>query len=89
MAVTHGMNIEEVRTLGKRLQSEADNLRNLISTLNNAVTSTTWVGPDANDFKGPWWDGHKGQLMKIADDLHGFGQSAMNNAAEQDQVSNR
>lgn len=89
MAVSHGMNLEEVRGLGTRLQNESENLRSLINMLNNAVQSTTWVGPDANEFKGPWWEGHRSQLMKIADDLHGFGQSALNNAQEQFDVSNR
>ncbi len=89
MAISHGMNIEEVRSLGQRLKQESQNLQNIMSSLQGLVQNTTWVGPDAQQFKGPWWDGHRGNLQKIVQDLDGFGQSAINNATEQENVSGR
>lgn len=87
MAVTHGMNPDEVERLGQTLQERANDLQCVVSALDSLVHSTSWSGNDANEFKGPWWDGHKAQLRQIAEQLEGFGQSAKNNASEQRQVS--
>lgn len=84
-----GMNPDEVERLGQVLQERAGELEAIVARLESLVHSTTWMGPDANEFKGPWWDGHKNQLRQIAQQLHGFGQSAKNNAAEQRQISSR
>lgn len=88
-AVTHGMNPDEVENLGRTLQRKADELRGHVSQLEGLVNNTGWMGKDASDFKGPWWTGHKKQLLTIAEGLHGFGQSALNNAREQREVSGR
>lgn len=88
-AVTHGMNPDEVERLGHTLQERASELESIVARLESLVHSTTWVGSDANEFKGPWWDGHKTQLRQIAQQLNGFGQAAKNNAAEQRQISSR
>jgi hypothetical protein len=82
-AVTHGMNPDEVESLGKTLKMRANELTQLVGQLNGLVQNTSWVGPDATNFKGPWWDGHRAHLGKIAQDLDGFGQSALNNASAQ------
>ena len=86
-SITHGMNPDEVESLGHQLQNKAQELQGLVSQLTGLVHNTTWVGNDATNFKGPWWDGHKTHLNNIAHDLHGFGQSALNNANEQRDVS--
>ena len=85
--VDAGMNIQEVRDLAKLLDTKAGELDTIITTLQNKIQGTSWVGKDANDFKGPWWAGHKKSLKKTADDLRGFAQSAKNNATEQEKVS--
>ena len=89
MAVTHGMNPEEVRALGTQLQDVARQIETIMGQLNSKVGSTTWVGPDASQFKDQWWPEHRQHLQRVATDLSGFGQSALNNAAEQEQVSGR
>jgi len=88
MAITHGMNIEEVRGTGQELQRQSDALQNLINTLQAKVDGTTWVGPDSERFKNDWWPKHKQVLVNMVQELHGLGQSAMNNATEQENVSN-
>lgn len=85
--ITHGMNPEEVQGLGRRLQDVSQQIQSLVSDLERAIGSTTWVGPDANTFKTQWWPQHKGHLTSVSNDLHGFGQSAINNASEQINVS--
>ena len=89
MAISHGMNVEEVKALGRKLQAASGELNTMISQLNSQVNSTTWVGPDATTFKTQWWPEHQRHLKSTADGLNGFGQSALNNAAAQEQASGR
>lgn len=86
-AVTHGMNPDEVEALGQQLKQMASQISDICGQLNSKVNSTTWVGPDANMFKGDWWPQHQQHLNKVSQDLDGFGQSALNNASEQRNVS--
>lgn len=90
MAISHGMNIGEVRQLGTRLQNQyAESIRDVMRQVEQMVNGTqgTWIGPDADRFRS-WWPDKRAALNAIADDLHGFGQSALNNAQEQENVSN-
>lgn len=87
MAITHGMNTEEVRQLGAQLQDVSSQIESIMNQLNSKVGSTTWVGTDASMFKDQWWPEHRQHLQKVASDLHGFGQSAYNNAQAQEDAS--
>ena len=90
-SISHGMNIDEVRNLGNRLKTQhAEAIRALMREVEQMVsaTSSTWVGPDGERFRS-WWPEKKSALTAIANDLDGFGQSALNNASEQEQVSGR
>lgn len=87
---THGMNVEEVRQTGEILKQQATNIREtMISTIDQRVASTTWEGPDAQQFKNDWWPKHKQMLIQIATELEGLGTSAINNAREQEEISSR
>ncbi len=86
-----GMNIDDVRTMGKTMQRQADNIKStIIPELNGLVGKipAVWSGQDAANFT-QWWSEHQNQLLRVAVDLHGLGQSALNNAQEQEDVSNR
>jgi CHAP domain-containing protein len=85
--ISQGMSIEEVETLGRRLQGVATDFDRWIQELERLVGGVTWVGPDAEMFKRSWWPQHRGRLTGVRQDLHGFGQSALNNAAEQRHAS--
>ncbi len=87
MAVTHGMDVGEIRRLGGSLQSTAESIDALIRDVDRTVSGSSWVGPDAVRFKSQWWPGHKAHLQKVSRDLHGLGQSALNNASEQEDAS--
>ncbi|WP_208029071.1 alpha/beta fold hydrolase [Rhabdothermincola sediminis] len=82
-----GMNPDEVEELGRQLQSHAERLRSLVSQITGNVMSTGWVGPDATRFTHEWWPATRAQIIACAEDLHGFGQSALNNATEQRRAS--
>ena len=87
MSVTHGMNVEEVRVLGNDLQTRAGSIDSLLARIERVVGNASWVGPDAARFKNEWWPEHRSRLQKVSQDLHGFGQSALNNASEQERAS--
>jgi hypothetical protein len=87
MTIDQGMNIAEVKALGETLKSIAGKLDGIAQQLNSKVGSTTWVGSDAVRFKNDWWPGHRTRLQQVRADLDGFGQSALNNASEQEKAS--
>ena len=87
MAVSHGMDVGEVRRLGGSLQTSAGSIDDLIKRIETAVAGSTWIGPDATMFKGTWWPEHRAHLKGMSETLRGLGQSALNNATEQEQAS--
>lgn len=89
MSQFYGMDIENVRTTGRTLQQTSDDINGVINCLNNLVNSTQWQGPDADRFKNEWWPKHRDQLKAVSTEVHGLGQSALNNADEQQDVSQR
>lgn len=89
MALTHGMNIEAVEQIGSKLQKRySAGVSEIAAEVGQMVESTRagWVGGDADRFRS-WWPAKRSALGAIADDLYGFGQSALNNAAEQRDAS--
>jgi len=89
MAISHGMNIAEIEAFGNRLQQHfAAQLNGIADEIEMVVgqTSGSWVGPDAEKFRS-WWPAKRSTLRATADDVHGFGQSALNNASQQRDTS--
>jgi uncharacterized protein YukE len=84
---TTGMNLAEVRQLAEQLRGGAERLRAIVSTVDGRVTHSSWVGPTADRFKYDWWPGHRQMLLQAADHIQGLGQSARNNADEQERTS--
>ena len=85
--LTHGMNPTEVEDLGRHLQAQAAELERLVDQLDRSVRSTSWQGADAQRFRTQWWPAHRTRLAEVAESVKGFGQSALNNAAEQRRAS--
>lgn len=85
--ITHGMIPQEVTELGTLMQQKSDEIKQLVGQIDSKLGATTWEGPDAQRFKGDEWAQHKGALLQAAEVLHGAGQSAINNATEQENVS--
>lgn len=86
-ALSQGMNVDEVEALGRRLQSVAQDFDRWTADLDRLVNGVNWNGPDAERFKRSWWPQHRGRLGGVTTELHGFGQSALNNASEQRRAS--
>ncbi len=88
MAIDQGMSIGEVKALAEQLKTAAGKFDGIMQLLSSRVDSTSWVGPDAARFKNDWWPAHRSRLQQLRTDLEGFGQSAANNATEQEGASN-
>lgn len=86
-AVTHGMDVEAVKTLGHQMQTAAGNIDQLVNQINTLLHNTAWLGNDANQFKNDWWPKHMQALKAASHDLQGVGQSALNNASDQETAS--
>lgn len=86
--LTHGMNLDEVEALGRFLKQKATGLESLQKQIEARVrNASAWRGQTANRFRSTEWPKLRSQLSQMAKDLEGFGQSALNNAAEQRRVS--
>jgi hypothetical protein len=88
-AISHGMNVEQVKQLGNTLKQKKQELDQIINTINTTLNNTAWEGPDAVAFKTQQWPDHRSQLNAIGQAIEGFGQSALNNASEQEAASGR
>ncbi|MDQ0680860.1 uncharacterized protein YukE [Arthrobacter pascens] len=82
-----GADVQQLRDLGKQLQSGATDIESQKSRLNQMLNTTDWKGPDAEKFRGEWDSNHMAQLTKVADALKDAGQRATKNADAQDQTS--
>ncbi|MDR2347655.1 MAG: WXG100 family type VII secretion target [Bifidobacteriaceae bacterium] len=86
-----GMDVDAVERIGRQLKNHASSISTIIATIDSDIKSltTVWDGKDAQNFVNNWWPAHKKALTKAKDDVQGLGQSALNNAAEQREVSAR
>jgi len=84
-----GMNVEVVEQLGRQLKTQAANIGSMINQINGMVGTMeqNWWGQDAQTFCHDWWPQHRAQLVNIQHAIDGLGQSALNNAGEQRNVS--
>jgi len=85
------MDPEAVENTGRQLKSQAANIGSMVAQIDKIVNSLTsvWDGQDAQQFVHDWWPQHKKSLLAAQQQIDGLGQSALNNASEQRQVSSR
>jgi uncharacterized protein YukE len=83
------MDADAVENSGRQLKSQAANIGSLIAQIDKVVNSlaSVWDGQDAQQFVHDWWPQHKKSLVVAQQQIDGLGQSALNNASEQRQVS--
>ncbi len=82
-----GADVEQLRTLGTKLQSGASEIEQQRTNLTRVLESTTWEGPDAQNFRSEWSGNHTSALNQVIQALKEAGQKATRNANEQDQAS--
>ena len=84
-----GMDADVVEGLGHQLKQQAQEIGNVINQINHIVgqLESNWWGPDAQTFANDWWPQHRTELNNALNNIDGLGQSALNNATEQRNVS--
>ena len=84
-----GMNVEAVRRISSGLRQKAGDIRAIEARVDAIVNqiSGSWQGIRARQFVGDWHGHHRAALLLLADRVDGLGQSALNNANEQEQAS--
>jgi uncharacterized protein YukE len=85
------MDPEVVEGIGNDLKRQGDAINQTISAINSLISRAegAWHGHDAQEFKGWWESQHRPALHRAMEAVSGLGQSALNNASEQRQVSGR
>jgi uncharacterized protein YukE len=82
-----GADVEQLRTLGNKLDHGATEIESQRNKLSSALEGTDWRGPDADKFKDQWRSEHSNLLNKVADALREAGNKAKQNAEQQSQAS--
>ncbi|OFI37557.1 hypothetical protein BIU82_19035 [Arthrobacter sp. SW1] len=82
-----GADVQELKTLGKKLSSGSNDLDRIGRNLDNLLHNTDWTGPDAKRFSDEWHSRHLPSLNKAAQALDDAGKKAVKNAAQQEQAS--
>ena len=82
-----GMDVEAVRTLAGQLNSKADEIDTITSTLTSQLSSTQWEGSDAGTFRSDWTTTHVSQLTTVANAIRDAASNAIRNADEQSTAS--
>lgn len=84
----YGADVAELRLLGEKLARSADDLDRIANLLTHQITSTTaWVGPSAQKFRGEWSGSHRGAVATSARALRDCAAALRRNADEQDRTS--
>ncbi|MDR1212763.1 MAG: hypothetical protein LBK54_01455 [Propionibacteriaceae bacterium] len=90
MAITHGMNIEQVRSDAKKLETYATTIQTTADSANKLVTgsiATNWQGPDSKRFVGTTWPSHYKSLKAAAEALRGVATTLKAEASAQQSTS--
>ncbi len=82
-----GMDIAQVRDLARRMQTEADQIDQLVQRVSGQLEQVEWVGPDRDAFLQEWHAGHAGRLRKVVDGLHDASTQANEYANRQEWAS--
>lgn len=87
--VMWGMDVQEIRNVGAQLKTQAGQIEQVISTIDGLISTAigNWTGTDADQFQDWWNSQHKPALTNAKNAIEGLGQSALNNASEQESVS--
>lgn len=84
-----GMDVNEVRNIGNSLKTQANEIGQTITAIEGLIQRalSNWQGADATQFADWWTSQHKPSLTNLQSQIDGLGQSALNNATEQENVS--
>lgn len=82
-----GLDVEAVRSLANTLRTQAESVRQVVTTITAQMGQTQWNGPDAVQFQEEWDGQHSAKLNEIASALDTYGTTADSNASTQESTS--
>jgi len=82
-----GMIVEEVEQLAAQMTQRAEEITQLMGHLTSQLESTSWVGPDRENFHGEWHSSHIPALQNVANALGQAASKAHMNAQQQREAS--
>jgi uncharacterized protein YukE len=82
-----GADVDQLRELGNKLNTGANEIDSQRNLLNSALDNTQWEGPDADRFKEQWRGEHTSKLKQISEALRDAGNRAKQNAEQQSDTS--
>ena len=82
-----GMDPQEVSNLANQFNSAAQQINTLIQNITSALNSTTWMGPDQQQFSGDWSGQHVPALKAVSNCLETERQYLLKKVQEQEQAS--
>jgi hypothetical protein len=82
-----GADVEQLRTLGSKLEQGASDIDSQRASLTSALNVIEWHGPDATKFKDQWNGELSTMLRRVSEALTEAGQKAKRNADEQTTAS--
>ncbi len=84
-----GADVNQLKALGSKLQAGSQEIDNQKSMLTKALSSTEWMGPDAEKFRSEWNGEHVANLTRVSQALQQASQQAIRNASDQESASSR
>ncbi|PUB30139.1 type VII secretion system (Wss) protein ESAT-6 [Promicromonospora sp. AC04] len=82
-----GLDVEAVRSLANTLRTQAEGVRQVVTSITAQMAQTQWSGSDAVQFQEEWDGTHATKLNEIAAALETYGTTADNNAQMQEETS--
>ena len=84
-----GMDVEAVESVGRALKQRGDHVTAVVRAVDGLIETADaqWWGGRGREFVREWRTVHRPALLKVAGSVRGLGQSALNNASEQRDVS--
>ncbi|MFB2598752.1 hypothetical protein ACEXQE_13240 [Herbiconiux sp. P17] len=83
-----GLDVEQVQQLSKQLNTQSQQVQQILTTLTSALQSVQWTGPDAEGFRSEWNSTHTAALKQVIAALEDASQKAAKNASDQEATSN-
>ncbi|GLK16523.1 MULTISPECIES: WXG100 family type VII secretion target [Herbiconiux] len=83
-----GLDVEQVRGLSKQLNTQSQQVQQILTTLTSALQNVQWTGPDAEGFRNEWNTTHTAALKQVITALEDASQKASKNASDQESTSN-
>ena len=81
-----GMDPDSAKSLAKKMNSAADQIKQAVHSLTSEVSHVQWKGKDADHFKHEW-SGNVGKITHITDVLRTTATTLNKQAAEQERTS--